>query len=376
MTLPRMVTFILTNTRNSAQTALNKFFREINGEVKAIAKQTYFEARKKLSYTAFVQMNTDLCDLVEAEATGEDMRMFRGFRPIAVDGTVLDIPPTAVDYFGGQPKENGICPKARAVVFVDVLNDFIMRGQMDKFEKGERAITTELLGTYTPKTSDAFLFDRGFYSRALAGKIAKSGAHFVFRVKRNCQKDIDAANEEDQEICIDGLKLRVVNVLLSSGEIEKLVTNIFPKEYDTEFFYQVYGMRWGVETTYLMLKERLELEDFSSGKENLMLQDFHAAIVIYNYGSMASFDAEAKLNAEGEEKGLKYRRKPNKNLVFGELRDLLIKSFCGIVPFEKGMEQLTKAVMRNPTPIRPGRKYQRENKHPSAKFSFNRKRTR
>ena len=374
LTLPHLMTFLLTNNRKSAQIALNEFFRRLPQGKETMTKQSYFEAREKLSYTAFVQMNTDLVNMVENGAEGDEMRMYRGFRPIAVDGTALDIPPTAKKDFGYQITSGEAFPKARALAFVDVLNDFILRAQMDLYAKGERAITVEILDGYDAKPSDLFLFDRGFYSKDLAEKVTNTGASFVFRVKTRCQKAIDAAEHIDQEIFVGGLKLRVINIVLKNGEVEKLVTNIFEKSFTPDFFAKVYNMRWGVETTYSRLKERLEIENFSSGKKNLILQDFYASVVICNFTSLACFDTQELLDAEVKNKGLKHQRKPNMSLAFSEMRELLIASISGIVPLNQGLDELMAAIKKNPTPVRPGRSYPRKVKHLSAKFYLSKKR--
>ena len=48
LTFEKLMAFILGNNRNSAQVALNDFFR--NTEDEPVAKQTLFEARDKISY--------------------------------------------------------------------------------------------------------------------------------------------------------------------------------------------------------------------------------------------------------------------------------------------------------------------------------------
>ena len=374
LTLQRMVMLILTSTRKSMQIEVNSFFRRLQLGMKAISKQGCFEAREKLSYTALKQLVIDVVDFVEKEVDNEEIRMYMGFRPIAVDGSVLDVPPDAMEDFGYQPTVGEPCPQARALAFVDVLNNFILRAQMDSCDKGERVLETELLSGYNIKSTDLFLHDRGFYSYDLAKEINRRGASFIFRVKRNCQKDIDAAELPDQEIFVRDLKLRVVNVTLDNGEVEKLVTNIFEKGFTEEFFKHVYNMRWGIETTYMRLKERLEIENFSSGKKNLILQDFYASVAVYNLTSLASYEAQERLQSEGEAKGLKHPRKPNMNIAFSEMRALLFEALCGTKSFKKGMKEFTEAIMRNPNPVRPGRSYPRKVKHPLAKFSMNGKR--
>ena len=374
LTLQRTMAFILTNTRKSTQIEVNSFFRRLKLGMKAVSKQSCFEAREKIKYTAFEQMCIELADFVEENVDDKEMCTYMGFRPIAVDGTVLDVPPDAMEDFGYQDTVGEPSPKARVLAFVDVLNDFILRAQMDSYSKGERVMETELLSGYGVKSKDLFLHDRGFYSYDLAKEINRRGASFIIRVKKNCQKDIDAAAKTDQEIYVKDLKLRVVNVTLDNGEVEKLVTNIFDKGLTETFFKQIYNMRWGIETTYMRLKQRLEIENFTSGKKNLILQDFHASVAVYNFTSLASYEAQERLKSEGKEKGLKHERKPNMNIAFSEMRELLFEAICGTGSFRKGMKKFTEAIMRNPTQIRPGRSFPRKVKHPSARFSMNKKR--
>jgi len=71
-----------------------------------------------------------------------------------------------------------------------------------------------------------------------------------------------------------------VTVRLSTGELEILVTSLLDEEgYPTAAFKEIYNLRWGVETLYDVVKNRLSLENFSGKTAHAVLQDFHALIL-------------------------------------------------------------------------------------------------
>ncbi|MCL2135782.1 MAG: transposase [Candidatus Bathyarchaeota archaeon] len=120
------------------------------------------------------------------------------------------------------------------------------------------------------------------------------------------------------------LILRVINYVLPNGKIEKLVTNIFDESFTVDMFGELYELRWGIETCFKTLKSRLQIENFSSAKKLLILQDFYASVFVYNLMMAAIW--EAVENAKPKDR--KYIYKVNKNVAIGETRDLLIASLA------------------------------------------------
>ncbi len=60
------------------------------------------------------------------------------------------------------------------------------------------------------------------------------------------------------------IKVRLVKVILSTGETEVLVTSLMDEEkFPTEIFTELYHYRWRVETFFSKLKGRLGLENFT-----------------------------------------------------------------------------------------------------------------
>jgi hypothetical protein len=60
------------------------------------------------------------------------------------------------------------------------------------------------------------------------------------------------------------IEVRLIRVILSTGEVEVLVTSLMNKNnFKMENFQELYFLRWGVETFFSKLKGRLNLENFT-----------------------------------------------------------------------------------------------------------------
>lgn len=373
LTFEKLMAFILGNNRNSAQVSLNDFFR--NSEDEPVAKQTLFEARDKISYKAFA----DLSDKIVDDFYGDDDVMtYKSYTLLGVDGSLFQAPQRALDVFGGQKSArcDSVSAQARALVISDVLNRIIVHSSLFPVDDGERKIFLETLEKLRKFNHSLLIFDRGFYSKELVTAINKKGVSFLFRIKNNCQKDIDAATESDQVITVGETKLRIINIVLPTGEIEKLATNIFDEDFTVSDFAAVYEKRWGVETSYLMVKERLAIENFTSSKKNLMLQDFYAAVITYNLMEIACLEQEAKRRTKNVDVARKYEQSANRNIVAHEVREcflsVLIETDSVII--DKKMAQIERIIYRFFKDVRPGRANSRDVKFPSKKYPMNKKR--
>jgi hypothetical protein len=324
----------------------------------------------------FIDLNNDY--FLQDYAYANTSKNYRGLRVIAIDGSVFDVPATA-EWFGTLKTCGEPVPKAQAVAFTDVLNEYIIRAEIHPYGAGETNITRNMLREFLESRDPAnnlLLFDRGFFSRDLARKIYDK-AKFIFRVSSQSLKEINEANAVDQTITRHengkpDLHLRVINYTLPNGEIEKLVTNIFDTNFTVEDFGKLYHMRWGVETSFLTLKSRLQIENFSSGKRELILQDFYASIFVHNMMIAAINEIAENLPTE---KQRQYVYKPNKNIAIAEVRNLLIDSLLEDDPMKRQVQfmRAMNAISKSVIPVRPGRSFERKVKYKSAKFHLNNK---
>ena len=79
------------------------------------------------------------------------------------------------------------------------------------------------------------------------------------------------------------LRVRLIRVLLSTGEIEVLMTSLLDREdYPTADFAALYHVRWGHEEHYKRFKSRIEIENWSGKSVLSVYQDFFAKIFSLN----------------------------------------------------------------------------------------------
>jgi len=379
LTFVQLIQFIITLPRASAQLELNKFLENLMTKV-TMSKQALQQARMKLSFTAFVAINLTLAK--NAYIDGAYNTAF-GFRLIAVDGSILSLPPGAHAGFGWtKTSENTLAAQARAMAFVDVCNDIVLASDLTETAIDERTLAADLasqiVANGVSRPDDLFLHDRGFASFDLFSHYESLGVKYLFRVQEHFMKAVNEANEPDQIIVLHGknrasITVRILNVTLSTGANEKLLTNVLDTTITPDNFKEIYNFRWGVEIKYLELKERLDIENFSGENENLIWQDFYATVFIANMVSLAKHEAQKLVDHDNSNKKRKYNYKINTNIAIGTIRSMLINAIIAQsvclrrLLFTNAVMMISKYVI----PIRPGRSSPRGRKHPSTKFSLN-----
>jgi hypothetical protein len=124
------------------------------------------------------------------------------------------------------------------------------------------------------------------------------------------------------------IKIRLVKVVLNNGEKEYLATTLLDqKKYMIEDFQCLYNKRWKVETYFDAIKNKLEIERFSSTKLIGIQQDFNIIIFLSNLESILTKESNAKLKKESFQKNLKYNYKANKNIAYSTIIDYVIELF-------------------------------------------------
>ena len=145
----------------------------------------------------------------------------------------------------------------------------------------------------------------------------------------------------------------MVKVILDNGAVEILVTNLFDTcKYPQETFKELYFKRWGIETCYDTVKNKLQLEAFSGQKVTTIIQDFYITFFLSNLQQIISNPA----NQPGQTK--KYHYKINKNVAFGLMKNRIVELFSAPEP-EKILYGLQELFARYMEPVRPDRKYLR-----------------
>ena len=146
---------------------------------------------------------------------------------------------------------------------------------------------------------------------------------YLMRCRTKFNREIDALPLGcDATVTIEGSVVRVVKFLLSSSLVETVITN--DTEYNTEDFRQIYFLRWGIENSYDLLKNRFQLENFTGKTENTLKQDFWATVLASTMLMVMEEDVDEQIRKERESKENRYEYQVNRNKFIGIIRDDLI----------------------------------------------------
>lgn len=369
----------LQNTLNDSKEKLVALSRKAYESVTAGA---YTKARAKLSYTAFIE----LYRLVREQFYEDgDYHRFKGFRLLAVDGSIIILPNSdnvkktftstiAKNQIAGFSKE---VVQARASVLYDVLNNIVIDASLQDKTYGERILAASHL-QYTQK-DDLIIFDRGYPSVELFSRIIHSHADFLIRIRRNsfkqaaflfhsnCSKnDITIeikAPKSIKETLIENnisttMQIRFIRVVLENGEIEVLATSVLNHEIlQTTDFKELYHRRWGIETFFHILKNRLSLENFTGNTALAVQQDFYVTMFLSNYESLLVYDTNIALLQKSKE--YKNHQKVNKSISFNSIKQKSFALFYTNLDIDTTLAELQKLFMTTPTAIRPNRPHKK-----------------
>jgi hypothetical protein len=372
---------MLTLIRSSTQNALERYFAD-SVDDECISQQAFSEARQKIKWEAFQEM---FHFTVNAWYENKEVKRWNGCRVSAIDGSVLQLPndKELLNYFGGIGCNN-TSPAARGSLLYDILNDCVMDARIDQFKMGEPTQADEHIKHLEGLASfeewkELILFDRGYPSRKLIQELTEKKIYYVMRVRRKFAKKVDALPLGDH--CIDltykktQLKVRVIKFILPGGEEETLLTNLFDSSLSIEDFSVLYFKRWPIETKYNILKQKLEIENFSGRLVDNIRQDFFIAMTLTNIAADFYGEAQAEVETEQEGKENKYQYAVNVNHAIGVLKDRLVKAMLEDNDIKRGklFYDVIRRLKKRLSPIRPKRSVKRIRFPRKAKFHHNHK---
>ena len=410
---------LLRNNKNSLQVGLNKFLKECKEKEMKYTKSSYTKARAKISPSLFIALNDELIDSYYEDK--EDVKLYRGFRIFAIDGSTLQFPNVEsislkVD---GQKQEmnhelrdiygyssNNLADyetKSRISILEDVENKIVHQGVLNSYFSSEKDMAfehIEYLYKLKEKSStsynDLIIFDRGYPSYALLLFLESRGIDYIIRMPKNQLREIEnfrTSKLKDSIITIelsktrlydikrknnnpkiskvlknkvvgDVIKLRAIKVKLNSGEIEILITSLLDKKaHKSKIFKDFYFKRWGVEEEYKAIKCLMQVENFTGITQIAINQDFFATLFILNmHNIMISAIQEEKIEEYNQKKKRKYQYKVNRNFAIGSMKDEFIYLVVTDGDIELFYNNMLDTISSNLTPIKPNRSFSRDGK--------------
>lgn len=202
------------------------------------------------------------------------------------------------------------------------------------------------------------IFDRGYGSTLLAYLHCIHNKKYVVRLKTDFSNVVKAfILSEETDICVteklgenarksaklQGIILekkavvtyRLVKIILSTGEIEVLMTNL-PDTFTLQDLNYIYKCRWGIEDCFKVLKSNQMLCIFSGYSAHVVLQDIWSNLMFYNLQTinlLATQQALSKKNKERKKQPSKNKKKENKgyqinrNIALGTLKSCFTAIF-------------------------------------------------
>ena len=375
------ILFILNLTKKTLQIELDNFFRSI-GLKDSVSKQAFSEGRQKISHEAFTWL---IKDQVRITYTATDLKTYRGYTLMAIDGSTLELENTIElrNVFGYVENTTTKLARAKASGLLDVENGIMIDALIDRYDTPERELALrhlEKLKEFGLKNA-LLLFDRGYPSKEFIAKLTNESIDFTMRVSKSFLKEVNEVKSNDEVVTFrykgKKYRLRVIKFMLDSDEEEILVTSLMDKSFTVADFKELYFKRWGIEIKYNEIKHRLQVENFTGKTVISVKQDFYATIFLSNMVVLAKMQSDDEVQERNDGKGLKYEYKTNVNILVGKLKDKMILMIMqeNDKKRERMFKKIMKELVRNTVPIRPGRHNIRNFKKSGARYPMNAKRS-
>lgn len=378
MPFEEVILFMLFSFKCSTQSALRRFFTALSKPI-FMKQQSFSEARAKVNVEAFIQLFK-----LSANVMLESYRnTWHGYRLLAVDGSKVALPADKklLHHFGGTGR-HASSPTAQGSITYDVLNDIVMDALLAPVSTDERTLAKQHLENckvMVPREKKLFLFDRGYASFELIDSLVQNGFQFVMRVRAKFNLTIDAQTRSDGFVWLEQkgkrIGVRVIKFKLDSGETETLITQLTDKRMGIQAFKQLYFLRWPVETKYDLVKNKLQIENFTSRTVDGIGQDFYASLYLANAVAIMALDAQVEIDEARKDKENQYDYQANRNELIGILKDRFILAVVNEDPDKSAamIQCIIDEIARSVVPKRLERSIPRNPLPRKSKFHHNRK---
>ena len=296
------------------------------------SSSAFIQQRQKINESAF----PSLFDLF-VKNTDQD-KFYKGYRLLAADGSDIQIPtdPDCADsYFPGS---NGQAPYS--LLHLDAVYDLLQHTYLDAAVCGrrkwnEKGVLCNMVDRSNIEKA-LIIADRGYESYNLMAHVQEKGWKYLIRVKdihssgiasgldlpksdvfdisidlnlttrqtkevkllcknRNRYRFLPAGhafdylsrtNRKHDPVVFYPLSFRVVRFKISDNTYETVVTNLPAEDFSPEELKRLYGMRWGIETSFRELKYTVGLLHFHAKKVENITQEIFARLIMYNFSEL------------------------------------------------------------------------------------------
>ena len=333
------------------------------------AASTACAAREKLDEAAFKRLHREIL------AAGPECPPWKGRRILAVDGSKITLPRELAES-GFRVNDGAHYPQGMVSVLYRLRDRIPL--DFDLFDhENERAAALTHLDHATE--GDVIVYDRGYYSFAMALAHRERGLDFVFRLKKAANPVFDAfiaSGETERTVTLDapgdetalrGRSLRVRLAKYVAGDTEyRLATSLHDgARFDVRTLSDMYHGRWGVEETYKTGKS--VIEGFHAKSARGVRQELYAAFTLIALARQFSNRCDGDINSGdgGDQPAMRANFRNGLRLVGKEIEALFMQQADAVrQSVARIMTGLSRCIQRE----RPGRSYERPSKQPRSKW--------
>jgi len=373
----------------------NELLRQFGCNSTTATSSAFVQQRKKILPFALERLFHDFV----SQTSQEDN--YKGYKILAVDGSDIQIPTNLNDRDSLIVTKEGVKPYN--LLHLNALYNLLTHTYEDAIlykckEAGENKAMTEMVDRSSIENKTILIMDRGYEAYNNMAHIQEKGWFYLIRIKdlgqhktgilhgfelpkearfdehidlnltrkqtnemkkllsqknkfrwipHKCPFDyLPAKSRKSDPALLYHLPFRIVRFPISDDSYEVVVTNLDAEEFPPEELKKLYGMRWGIETSFRDLKYTVGLLHFHSKKVEYILQEIFAGLIMYNFSELITSHVVI------EKKDRKYNYKVNFSVAVHICREFLLKA--NIPP------DIESLIARYITPIRPGRSRPRE----------------
>lgn len=359
LTFPVMIVLLLNLLTRTMQIELDDFFANVlKADTDSVTKQAFFKSRKNILPDAFNELFIMTRDMILKH---NKIKRHKSYRIFAIDGSELRLDKTKENKNIFLPRNHSPENKTNAEISLlyDVISNYVIDAQIGSIAVSEREYAKKNLAYFSSicNEKDIVIFDRGYPSRDMIATMSDMGCKYLMRLQSSTFKGVKENPSSDFRIDVTvnehTYSARIVRVTLNTGEVETLITNLGEDEFCTDDFLDLYFLRWGVETVYDTLKNKLLVEKFAGKSTIAVLQEYYAMMFILNCIGAMSATVNRKLKSIKAD--CKYHYKGNVNLMIGYFKYRLSAMLLFTDKALDICKQLILLCLKQPVPIIKGK---------------------
>lgn len=254
--------------------------------------------------------------------------LYRGYRLLACDGSDLNIarnPDDTDNYFQSSPEQRGFNQ-----LHLNALYDLGSRRYVDAViqpgrKNNESRAMTDMIDRYHSDVKTIFIADRGYESYNIFAHAQRKNMYYLIRVKDggggSIVSSLNLPETDEFDVTLNliltkkqtnevkahpeiykiiypsnvfdyldlhvnkycPMTFRVVRFPITEETYECIITNLSGDEFPPEEIKRIYGMRWGIETSFRELKYAVGMVNFHAKKVEYIKQEIFARLILYNF---------------------------------------------------------------------------------------------